>query len=51
MTYADGSVYVGKWKNDKRDGTGKFQWKQEGAYYEGEFRNDQITGRGVMEWP
>ena len=42
MRYTDG-VYEGEWKNDNREGKGKFTWAEEkwrGNVYEGEWKND-----------
>ena len=35
----------GEWKNDKRDGYGKF-YLDSGVIYEGEWKNDQMNGQG-----
>ncbi len=49
MTWADGSVYAGLWKNDKRiDGEMKMQ---NGNSYKGQFTNDEIHGYGRLLIP
>ena len=51
MRYADGSTYVGKWLNDKReDENGVLTWLEEGgetSKYEGSFKEDKRTGAGI----
>ena len=46
---ANGSEYVGNFRNDMRDGTGKCNWS-DGTWYEGEWQNDNPhgNGRGIM---
>ncbi len=38
-------VYEGEWKDDKRDGEGKFIWAN-GEIYEGEFKDDVRNDQG-----
>ena len=42
-------VYVGEWKNDKKEGKGKMTYydKSKGVY-EGEWKNNWKNGRGVL---
>jgi hypothetical protein len=43
--YADGAVYEGEFKADKREGRGKYVWPS-GAVYDGEWKADKIEGCG-----
>ena len=44
MTYKDGSVYEGEWKDDKRHGQNcKMTWT-DGSVYEGEFSEEMRHG-------
>ena len=38
-TFADGSAYVGLYKNGKKKGKGRLTFA-DGSYYEGDFEND-----------
>ena len=38
-------MYVGDWKNDKREGHGEYYWKK-GDKYDGDWKNDKREGRG-----
>jgi len=40
-TYANGTVYIGEWLNDKRHGHGYQKWP-DGRTYSGEWSNDSI---------
>ena len=46
MTYANGSVYEGSYKNNKRDGYGKFTDPADGTVYEGEWKDGKRYGQG-----
>lgn len=46
-TKVRGGVNVGDFKNDYKEGRGKFVLSN-GEYFEGEFHNDSINGRGVF---
>ena len=48
MTYADGSVYEGSYKNNKRDGFGKFTDPADGTVYEGQWENGKRHGKGTQ---
>lgn len=53
---ADGSKYVGNWKNGLRDGYGVHVWGAGSAYagvkYDGPWKNDKQEGEGgTMTWP
>ena len=50
MTYKNGSIYDGQWKDDKRHGDGKMIYYN-GYIYEGEFENDVRHGQGKYTWP
>jgi hypothetical protein len=49
MIYPDGRVYVGEWKDDKRDGNGKITWA-DGDVYVGEWKDDKRDGNGKMTY-
>ena len=49
MTYSDGSVYKGDWKENVREGKGVFTWSN-GSVYEGDFKSDMFHGTGKMSW-
>jgi hypothetical protein len=40
-------MYIGEFKNNKKDGLGKFVWF-DGRIYEGKFKDDMIHGNGKM---
>lgn len=46
MKYTDGSVYEGRWNNDRRHGPGVLTLP-DGTRWVGEFRNDEILGERV----
>jgi hypothetical protein len=46
--WADGRVYFGELKRDKRDGQGCMRWLNGDEYY-GEFKNDMQWGEGVSQ--
>ena len=45
MTYKDGRVYVGEFKDDKMEGKGIYIWEN-GDKYVGEWRDNQMAGFG-----
>lgn len=55
-TYADGSVYEGEWKADKKEGRGKYTYAGKYTYgkytygdvYDGEWKADKQEGRGKL---
>jgi hypothetical protein len=49
-TCSDGSLYEGEYKDDKRNGRGKYTWP-DGQVYEGEWKDDKRNGRGKHTWP
>lgn len=49
MTYEDGKIYEGEWKDNKRHGNGKLVFPN-GASYEGEWKDDEIEGYGTVLW-
>ena len=49
MTYKNGEVYEGEWKNDVRSGKGKMTYKN-GDVYEGEWEYDSARGQGKMTY-
>lgn len=38
-TWPDGSIYIGDFKNGKKDGRGIYKWAQ-GSVYEGEWKSN-----------
>lgn len=49
MTETNGT-YIGPRSNGKKEGKGKFEWK-DGSIYEGEFHEDRIHGEGKLTIP
>ncbi|PKU41934.1 morn repeat-containing protein 2 isoform x1 [Limosa lapponica baueri] len=49
-TGANGTTYVGSWKNDKMNGTGRLEHPS-GAVYEGEFQDNMFHGAGTYTFP
>ncbi|XP_010166988.1 MORN repeat-containing protein 2, partial [Antrostomus carolinensis] len=49
-TGANGITYVGRWKNDKMNGTGRLQHPS-GAVYEGNFKDNMFHGAGTYTFP
>ena len=47
MTYANGHVYVGQWKNGLFEGRGTYTWT-DGRVYEGDWKEDKKHGQGKM---
>lgn len=47
MTFRDGKIYEGKWKDNKMNGKGVFLWP-DGRRYEGNFVNDKKDGYGKI---
>ena len=41
--------YIGQWKNDKQNGTGKEVWKN-GSIYSGGFKDSMKHGKGEFKW-
>ena len=50
VTYADGSKYVGEFKEGLPDGQGTLTYP-DGRKYVGEFRGGQMNGTGKMTYP
>ena len=48
MYYSNGNIYIGNWKNDRREGYGTFYFCK-GGTYRGEFKNDIIDGFGRLD--
>ncbi|KPK85452.1 MAG: hypothetical protein AMS27_07305 [Bacteroides sp. SM23_62_1] len=42
--------YIGEWKDEKKNGHGKFTW-EDGRIYEGDWKDDMMTGYGTFTWP
>jgi len=49
-TYPDGGKYVGRWKDDKRNGQGTFTYP-DGRKYVGEFKSGERNGQGTETYP
>ena len=49
MTWADGDVYEGLWRNDERWGQGTFSWA-DGNVYDGPFENGERHGQGICRY-
>ena len=47
--YADGSVYLGTWENDCRNGKGRFVSAKNNVYY-GDFMDDCQHGVGILKY-
>mmetsp|Transcript_12940 Transcript_12940/g.13052 ORF Transcript_12940/g.13052 Transcript_12940/m.13052 type:complete len:93 (-) Transcript_12940:240-518(-) len=47
--YKDGSVYIGEWRDGKRDGRGKLVLSN-GDTHDGEFKFDKRHGIGLSTW-
>ena len=45
---ADGSRYVGQWKNGKMDGLGTYTYP-DGALYKGEWADGEMNGQGTLK--
>ena len=53
-TWKNGSTYVGEWKDDKKNGQGKYIYGKgngEGDKYEGEWKDDKKNGQGTYFFP
>lgn len=48
VTFHNGDVYVGMWKNGLMHGRGTLAIKADKTLYEGEFKNSQYHGEGVL---
>jgi len=46
QVWADGSMYVGTWRDGKAEGKGRLI-HADGDAYEGEWKNDEADGRGI----
>ena len=49
VSKSSGGVYDGEYKNDKKDGSGKYVWSN-GDWYEGEWKQGLRHGQGVYVW-
>jgi len=43
ITYSDGTIYMGEFKNNKKEGIGKYRWP-DGTLYFGEWKDDNMNG-------
>jgi hypothetical protein len=46
LVHANGDVYEGYWRDDKKHGYGRYIWT-DGDYYEGQWENGELHGHGV----
>ena len=44
MTFPNGDVYDGEWKDDKKQGQGKYTWAS-GDIYDGDWLDDKMQGK------
>ena len=44
--YPNGNMYIGEWKDGKRNGQGTYTF-QEGSRYEGEWKDGKYNGQGT----
>ena len=47
ITYADGSIYEGEFKDNLKNGYGSYAY-QNGEKYNGEFLNEMRHGKGIL---
>lgn len=47
QTMQNGTVFEGKFQQNKKFGVGKFKWP-DGTSYEGEIRDECLNGNGTM---
>jgi hypothetical protein len=50
MTYVNGDVYEGEWKDGKQHGKGKMTWVI-GRVYEGEWKDGKMAGKRMCDPP
>ena len=50
-TQADGSKYVGEFKDGKKHGKGTFTEIRYGVKYEGKWKNGRRHGKGIFTFP
>lgn len=48
--YSDGSLYIGTWKSDLKDGVGKVIYSN-GQVFEGSFVDGERNGEATIIWP
>lgn len=46
MIYIDGSIYEGSWESDRKNQSGRMQYKESGDVYVGDFIDGKRSGRG-----
>ena len=51
LAYSNGDVYDGAWKNNLRDGRGKFTCKKDGYIYDGAWGRGRKSGIGSITMP
>ena len=49
MTFSDGEIYEGEWKDGKIDGKGTYNFSN-GNVYKGEFKDNGINGQGTFNY-
>ena len=50
ITYENGEIYEGEWKEGLKEGLGSLT-SPNGSKYEGEWKNDKMEGQGNYTWP
>jgi hypothetical protein len=47
ITFANGDIYVGEWRDNKRNGQGTYTFAN-GDKYVGEYKDDKRNGQGTL---
>jgi hypothetical protein len=50
ITYTDGKMYIGEWKNNKMEGVGLFYWPDNKIFI-GTYLKEMKNGFGIFIWP
>ena len=50
ITLKNGSLYLGEWRENKRNGQGTFTWFNPFEQYVGEFKDGLMHGRGTYTY-
>ena len=48
FSWADGKIYIGDYKDDKKEGFGIFRWP-DGRQYEGQWKDGKQNGSGKLK--
>lgn len=49
MIYANGRLFEGEWKEDRREGRG-YERYQNGSIFMGQFSKGKAHGHGIFKW-